>query len=87
MSTDCAGWEPIEGFRSPGEYERFQSWISSLVDAGSAERVPVDSGWKDANPLFEEWYRCPETGRVWRLLFPDPPSRGSFVPVDTGPGG
>jgi hypothetical protein len=87
MSADCADWEPIEGFSSPGEFERFQGWLSSLVEGGAAERVPVDAGWKDANPLFEEWYRCAPTGQVWRLLFPDPPSRGSFVPVDAGPGG
>jgi hypothetical protein len=80
--VSCAAWEPIDGFRSPGEFERFQGWISGFVDDGSAERVPVDAGWKDANPLFEEWYRCAETGQTWRLLFPDPPSRGSFVPVD-----
>jgi hypothetical protein len=81
-----AGWEPIEGFASPGEFERFQGWIAGQVDGGAAERVPVDAEWKDANPLFEEWYRCAETGRVWRLLFPDPPSRGSFVPIDAAPG-
>ena len=86
-AVSCAGWEPIDGFRSPGEFERFKAWISSRVEDGDAERVPVDSGWKDANPLFEEWYRCAPTGQVWRLLFPDPPSRGSFVPVDAGPGG
>lgn len=69
-------WEPIEGFRSPGEFERFQSWISRV-----GERVPVDPGFKDANPLLEEWYRDVETGAVWSLLFPDPPSRGSFLPL------
>lgn len=86
MSASCAGWEPIEGFQSPGEFERFQSWISGFVEGGSAERVPVDAGWKDANPLFEQWYRCAETGQVWRLLSPDPPSRGSFVPVEAANG-
>jgi hypothetical protein len=82
VSASCASWEPVEGFRSPAEFERFQRWISRFVDDGAAERVPVDSSWKDANPLFEEWYRCAETGQVWRLLLPDPPSRGAFVPVD-----
>jgi hypothetical protein len=82
VSAGCAGWEPIEGFGSPGEFDRFVSWIGGFVDQGAAARIPVDPEWKDANPLFEEWYRCIETGQVWRLLRPDPPSRGAFVRVD-----
>ncbi|MGH2948277.1 MAG: hypothetical protein ACRDPC_18825 [Solirubrobacteraceae bacterium] len=79
MSSPCAAWEPIESFRSPGEFERFRSWISGFVEEGAAERVPVEPAWQDANPLFEEWYRCGETGLLWRLIAPDPPSRGCFV--------
>jgi hypothetical protein len=82
--VSCAEWEAIDGFGSPGEFERFQGWIAGQVESGSAERVPVDAGFKDANPMFEEWYRCVDSGQVWRLLFPDPPSRGSFVPVEAG---
>jgi hypothetical protein len=80
--VSCAAWEPIQGFRSPGEYERFRAWIAGRVEQGAAERVPVDPDWKDANPLLEEWYRCAETGEVWSLLFPDPPSSGAFTRVD-----
>jgi hypothetical protein len=82
LTATCAGWEPVASFNSPGEFERFQSWISTFVDEGVASRMPVDADWRDANPLFEEWYRCNETGQVWRLLRPDPPSRGAFVPLD-----
>lgn len=74
----CASWEPIAGFQSPGEYERFRRWIAERVSEGTAEEVPVDASWRDANTLFESWYRCKETGEVWRLLDPDPPSRGAF---------
>ena len=84
MSTP-RGWEIIDGFRSPSEFERFERWLGEQVDAGQAEAVPVDITWRDANPLFEEWYRCIETGEVWRLLFPDPPSRGAFVPREPSP--
>jgi hypothetical protein len=76
--VSCAAWEPIQAFRSPGEYERFRSWIAERVSDGVAEDVPVDPDWRDANPLFESWYRCKETGEVWSLLQPDPPSRGAF---------
>jgi hypothetical protein len=71
-------WEPIEGFRSPGEFARFQRWIADRVEEGAAERVPVDPDFEDANPLLEQWYRDAGTGEVWRLVLPDPPSRGSF---------
>jgi hypothetical protein len=81
VSETYSGWEPIDGFRSPGEFELFESWIADRVADGTAARIPVDPAWKDANPLVEEWYRCIQTGEVWRLLRPDPPSRGSFAPV------
>ena len=74
----CADWEPIDGFRSPGEYERFKRWIAERVSEGGAEQVEVDASWRDANPQLESWYRCRGTGEVWSLLDPDPPSRGSF---------
>jgi hypothetical protein len=81
VTAGCAGWEPIGGFSSPGEFERFKRWIEERVSDGTAERVPVDPEWRDANPLLEEWFRCRETGQVWRLLLPDPPSRGSFTRI------
>ena len=86
MTATCAAWEPIDGFRSPGEFERFQTWLAGFVEDGVAEQVPVDPDWKDANPLFEDWYRCGETGRVWRLIAPDPPSRGAFMPLEGADG-
>jgi hypothetical protein len=76
-----AGWEPIDGFRSPAEYERFRAWIAERVEEGVAERVPVDLGGTAPGQVFEEWYRCTENGQVWILLLPDGPSRGAFVPV------
>ena len=49
----CADWEPIDGFRSPGEYERFKRWIAERVSEGGAEQVEVDASWRDANPQLE----------------------------------
>jgi hypothetical protein len=78
----CATWEEISGFRSPGEYERFKRWIDERVAEGTAERVPVKKGWRYANPLFEDWFRCRETGDVWSLMHPDPPTTGGFTRVE-----
>jgi hypothetical protein len=77
-----ASWQPIHGFRSPGEYERFKQWIAERVSAGVAERVEVETAWADANTLLEEWYRHLDSGDVWRLVAPDPPSPGLFDRVD-----
>jgi hypothetical protein len=90
VSETCAGREPIDGFRSPGEFECVQGWIADRVADGTAARIPVDLAWKDANPLHEEWYRCNETGQVWRLLRPTrhragPSSRSGSVDVATPP--
>jgi hypothetical protein len=83
--VSCAGWEPIDGFRSPGENERFRAWIAQRVEQGIAERVPVDLDGPAMGQVFEEWYRCVETGQVWMLLLPNGPSRGAFVPRAQAP--
>jgi hypothetical protein len=77
VSETYSGWEPIDGFRSPGEFELFESWIADRVADGTAARIPVDPAWKDANPLVEEWYRCIQTGEV---LAP-PPARPAVARV------
>ncbi len=82
MSAACTEWEPIHGFRSPAEFDRFKAWIAARVEDGIAEQVAVDMAFKDANPMFEQWYRRTETGEVWRLIEPTPPSRGLFDRLD-----
>jgi hypothetical protein len=42
VSETYSGWEPIDGFRSPGEFELFESWIADRVADGTAARIPVD---------------------------------------------
>jgi hypothetical protein len=73
--------EPIDGFRSPGEYERFLAWLGRQVDAGVLEEVPVGAPYLGITTLTERWYRVRESGDTWRLLEPDPPFMGSFERV------
>jgi hypothetical protein len=73
--------EPIDEFRSPGEYERFLAWLGKQVDAGVLEEVPVGARYRGITTLTEHWYRERESGDTWRLLEPDPPFTGTFERV------
>jgi hypothetical protein len=69
----------IHGFRSRDEFERFERWISKLVDDGEIDQVAVERRYADAS--FEErWFR-ERDGARWRLVAPDVPFRGVFEPV------
>lgn len=75
MSNCC--WEPIHGFNRPGEFERFCNRIDSQVEAGMVEKLPKEAIKCEMYPGLQEiWYRCRETGAVWRLVWPDFPFRG-----------
>ena len=77
-------WEEIHGFRSPGEFRRFERWIREALRDGSAVEIPVKRPY--AGPVFEErWFRA-ASGRIWRLVSPDAPFPGVFEVVgDTTP--
>jgi len=77
-----SGWAPINGFRSPGEYSRFQRWIADRVSRGQAEAVEVGVHRGGVTSQIERWYRHVESQEIWRLVEPDPPSRGVFLRVD-----
>ncbi|MCS7063449.1 MAG: hypothetical protein NZM04_05305 [Methylacidiphilales bacterium] len=75
-------WEEIIGFQSPGEFQRFQSWIEEQIKLGNAEEVPVDPSCIGAY-WNQRWLRHKASGVVWRLVEPDPPFTGVFQPVDS----
>jgi len=77
---DCP-WERIDGFQSPGEVKRFLNWISEQVATGQAREVPVESPYLGQNTMEEKWFVHLDSGQVWRLILPDPPSKGTFEPV------
>ena len=35
-------WEEINGFQSPGEFQRFERWIAEQIQLGNAEEVLVN---------------------------------------------
>lgn len=76
------GWDEIHGFQSPGEFARFERWISEALDEGALTEIPVET--QHEYPTFRErWFRD-RSGMRWRLVMPDPPFRGEFERIDRG---
>lgn len=69
------GWEEIDGFATPGEFERCRCWIAEAVDEAAIVEVPIRDPY-GGSPMFEEhWYQR-QDGSVWRLVGPELPFRG-----------
>lgn len=82
---NCCNWESIQEFNSPGEYRRFCAWLESQIVAGMVERISV--GYSNVDVGFgvdEKWFKCKDSGEVWRLIAPEPPSRGLWSVVELG---
>jgi len=77
-----SSWEPIYGFTTPGEFARFDQWIADRISDGQAEAVEVEAHLRGVTSQAERWYRHVDTLEIWRLVEPDPPSRGAFLRVD-----
>ncbi len=77
-----SSWEPIYGFTTPGEFARFDQWIADRISDGQAEAVEVEAHLRGVTSQAERWYRHVDTLEIWRLVEPDPPSRGVFLRVD-----
>lgn len=79
---NACNWEAIHGFESPGEYKRFCLWLSTQLDTGLVESVPVLAPSTDLIfGLEEQWYRCKASGDTWRLVAPQSPFRGAWEPL------
>ena len=73
--------EEIHGFNSPGEFKRFQNFISKQVANGLLEEVIVDPEYNDGFIRGGKWFRDKDTNQVWRLIEPDYPFTGLFEKV------
>lgn len=71
-------WEPINGFSTNSEFERFCAWINGLVISKGARKVPVLKRYLGIESFLEEWYQHTESQTTWRLVHPDGPFRGFF---------
>ena len=80
--TAGAELEEIESFRSPGEFERFVAWLELQLERGALEELPVGTPYGNGNMWRERWFRLPGSDEPWRLVEPDVPFYGIFMPVD-----
>lgn len=77
--NEC-GWEVIDDFSSPYEYEHFEIWIDDQVKNGRVIQVPVQenyAGWG----FEEKWFICLKSCGTWRLVAPNAPFLGYWGPV------
>ena len=79
--TSVTTFEKIHGFRSPGEYERFVRWIEERVAEGGVRELPVAHAYSSGS-FAERWFRADGEEQPWRLVAPEVPFRGVFLPVD-----
>ena len=75
-------WEKINDFQSYSEFERFVAWMDDQVKSATAEETTVQKPYIGANTFREKWYRHVESGKTWRLVWPDAPFAGVFEPVE-----
>jgi len=75
-------WEEIDDFRGYSEFERFVDWMEEQVRLKLAEEVPVGQRYIGATTFDERWFRHVASGTVWRLVRPEAPFAGLFIPVE-----
>jgi hypothetical protein len=71
--------DEIEGFETPGEYERFRRFLVDQLAGGALREVePIPTG--DLYPEHgQRWFVETRSGERWRLIPPDYPFRGAFI--------
>ena len=74
-------WEPIDGFSSLAEYQRFQAWMKEQISSGLAVLISVSEPYSGSSLWEESWYQCLDNDQIWRLVGPEPPFRGLFKRV------
>lgn len=80
MSHICDEFEEIDGFNSPGHFERFEKSLNQMISEGSVKEVPVSKPYSIVE-YSERWVQCPN-GDVWRMVAPDYPFTGLFQKVE-----
>jgi hypothetical protein len=70
----------LRTFQSPADYADVLRMLSQAMERGWVEEVPVTI--KRPVAWDERWFREKDTGEVYLLEVPNPPSTGSWRPVE-----
>lgn len=76
----------IHGFLSPSEYQRFVEYIENQVTNGVVKEVDADPNYGEGRLYGGRWFEIIDSGDVWRLIQPDFPFKGLWMPVKRGLG-
>ncbi|GAA5147162.1 hypothetical protein GCM10025768_06740 [Microbacterium pseudoresistens] len=79
------GWDEIQSFASPSEYQRFLLWIQSAIDEEALTEIPVQRRYGPSEMFDERWFAAP-SGQRWRLVAPEPPFLGVFLMLESAVG-
>lgn len=63
------------------EFHELQRMLSEVIARGYVEEVPVMATGGIPGP--DAWYRDKETGEIYSLSAPEPPSNGNWEKVET----
>jgi hypothetical protein len=78
----CGFLEEINGFETPGEYERFRKYIDEQVAGGALIKVEADSNYEKGLIYGGEWFKCTTCNETWRMIPPDFPFRGLWEKIE-----
>jgi len=66
-------------FDSWRDFTEVQRMVKEAIERGFVEEIPVSI--VRPLPSSETWYREKATGEIYSLAEPNPPARGSWVPI------
>ena len=79
--------DPIDGFASREEFERMLAFLDRQIAEGAVREEEVGADYFTGGPPTERtknserWFVDVGNGHRWRLVEPDPPFYGAFLPV------
>lgn len=78
----CGFLEEIHGFESPGEFDRFVSYLENQKNENSLEEIIPDKNYEKGLIYGGRWFRCFCCNEIWRLVSPDFPFKGLWERVE-----
>jgi len=71
----------VGGFDSWDDFDDLERQLREAIEKGLIEKIPAAENWKYRR-WTQTWYRDKEKTELWYLIPPNPPARGSWLPVD-----